>query len=64
MRARTQTPAMAESIHLAVSDGIARVTLARPEVRNAFNAEMIEQLHESLYAHHGRRRRARGRARR
>ncbi len=38
--------AMAESIHLAVSDGIARVTLARPEVRNAFNAEVIEQLHE------------------
>ncbi len=37
---------MAESIHLAVSDGIARVTLARPEVRNAFNAEVIEQLHE------------------
>ncbi|HEY6450168.1 MAG TPA: enoyl-CoA hydratase-related protein [Candidatus Cybelea sp.] len=37
---------MAESIHLAVSDGIARVTLVRPEVRNAFNAEVIEQLHE------------------
>lgn len=36
---------MAESIELAVSDGIARVTLARPEVRNAFNAEVIEQLH-------------------
>ncbi len=45
MRARTRL-AMAESIHLAVSDGIARVTLARPEVRNAFNAEVIEQLHE------------------
>lgn len=37
---------MAESIELAISDGIARVTLARPEVRNAFNAEVIEQLHE------------------
>ena len=37
---------MAESIHLTVSDGVARVTLARPEVRNAFNAEVIEQLHE------------------
>jgi methylglutaconyl-CoA hydratase len=37
---------MAESVHLAVADGIARVTLARPEVRNAFNAGVIEQLHE------------------
>jgi methylglutaconyl-CoA hydratase len=37
---------MAESIHLTVGDGIARVTLARPEVRNAFNAEVIEQLHD------------------
>lgn len=36
---------MAESIHLTVADGVARVTLARPEVRNAFNAEVIEQLH-------------------
>lgn len=37
---------MAESIQLAVSDGIARVTLARPAVRNAFNADVIERLHE------------------
>ncbi|MBV8531451.1 MAG: enoyl-CoA hydratase/isomerase family protein [Candidatus Eremiobacteraeota bacterium] len=37
---------MAESIHLTVSGGIARATLARPEVRNAFNAEAIEQLHD------------------
>jgi methylglutaconyl-CoA hydratase len=37
---------MADSIQLAVSGGIARVTLARPEVRNAFNAEVIEQLHD------------------
>ncbi|MGB6519742.1 MAG: enoyl-CoA hydratase-related protein [Candidatus Cybelea sp.] len=37
---------MAESVHLTVSDGVARVTLARPEVRNAFNAEVIEQLHD------------------
>jgi methylglutaconyl-CoA hydratase len=36
---------MAESVQLAVDNGIARVTLARPEVRNAFNAEVIEQLH-------------------
>jgi methylglutaconyl-CoA hydratase len=41
-----RTPAaMAESIRLVVSEGIARVTLARPEVRNAFNAETIEELH-------------------
>jgi methylglutaconyl-CoA hydratase len=39
---------MAESIRLAVDGGIARVTLARPEVRNAFNAEMISQLHEAF----------------
>src|SRR5580700_1853686 len=37
---------MAESVHLTVSSGIARVTLARPEVRNAFNAEVIARLHE------------------
>ncbi|MGB8908294.1 MAG: enoyl-CoA hydratase-related protein [Candidatus Cybelea sp.] len=37
---------MAESVHFTVSDGVARVTLARPEVRNAFNAEVIEQLHD------------------
>ncbi len=37
---------MAESVHLTVSDGVARVTLARPEVRNALNAEVIEQLHD------------------
>jgi methylglutaconyl-CoA hydratase len=37
---------MAETVALAVSDGVARVTLARPDVRNAFNAEVIEQLHD------------------
>jgi methylglutaconyl-CoA hydratase len=37
---------MAENIRLVVSGGIARVTLARPEARNAFNAETIEQLHD------------------
>ncbi|MBV9718658.1 MAG: enoyl-CoA hydratase/isomerase family protein [Candidatus Eremiobacteraeota bacterium] len=36
---------MAETVGLAVRDGIARVTLARPDVRNAFNAEVIEQLY-------------------
>ncbi|MGA2760834.1 MAG: enoyl-CoA hydratase-related protein [Candidatus Cybelea sp.] len=45
MTPRTPAP-MAESIRLVVSDGIAHVTLARPEVRNAFNAEIIEQLHD------------------
>jgi methylglutaconyl-CoA hydratase len=37
---------VAPSIKLAVEDGIARVTLARPDVRNAFDAEVIERLHE------------------
>lgn len=37
---------MANSVQLAVKEGIARVTLARPELRNAFNAEVIEQLHD------------------
>src|SRR5579863_9134074 len=36
---------MAE-IKLDIADGVARVTLARPEVRNAFNAELIAQLYE------------------
>ncbi len=37
---------MAESVKLAVAGDIARVTLERPEVRNAFNAEVIKQLHD------------------
>jgi methylglutaconyl-CoA hydratase len=37
---------MAGSVHLNVADGVARVTLARPEVRNAFNAAVIGELHE------------------
>lgn len=47
MTPRTPPP-MAESIRLVVSEGIAHVTLARPDVRNAFNAEMIEQLHDAF----------------
>lgn len=47
MTPRTPPP-MAESIRLDVSNGIARVTLSRPEVRNAFNAEVIAQLHETF----------------
>jgi methylglutaconyl-CoA hydratase len=38
---------MAE-VKLDLTDGIARVTLARPEVRNAFNAELIAQLYEAF----------------
>jgi methylglutaconyl-CoA hydratase len=37
---------MAELVTLAVTDGVARVTLARPDVRNAFNAEAIERLRD------------------
>lgn len=37
---------MGETVKLAVGNGVARVTLARPEVRNAFNAEVIEQLRD------------------
>lgn len=37
---------MAEVVKLSVEDGIARVVLARPEVRNAFNVEVIEALHD------------------
>jgi methylglutaconyl-CoA hydratase len=36
---------MQEVVRLAVSGGVAQVTLCRPEVRNAFNAAVIEQLH-------------------
>lgn len=39
---------MAESVRLAVDGGVAHVTLARPDVRNAFNAEVIAQLHETF----------------
>ncbi|HEX3672595.1 MAG TPA: enoyl-CoA hydratase-related protein [Candidatus Cybelea sp.] len=39
---------MAESVRLTVDGGVARVTLARPDVRNAFNAEVIAQLHEGF----------------
>lgn len=37
---------MPDSIKLAVGAGVARVTLARPEVRNAFNAELIDRLYD------------------
>jgi methylglutaconyl-CoA hydratase len=37
---------MAEQVTLTVTNGVARVTLARPDVRNAFNAALIEELHD------------------
>jgi methylglutaconyl-CoA hydratase len=37
---------MGQSVKLTVEDGVARVVLARPEVRNAFNGEVIEELHD------------------
>ena len=36
------------TILLSTDAGIARVTLARPEVRNAFNADVIRELHEAF----------------
>ena len=51
MRARTAARHGRE-LELAVDGGIARVTLARPEVRNAFNAEVIARAPRRLHAHH------------
>jgi methylglutaconyl-CoA hydratase len=39
---------MPETIKVDVTDGIARVTLARPDVRNAFNAKVIGELHDAF----------------
>ena len=39
---------MAQSVTVDLSGGVARVTLSRPDVRNAFNAELIERLHETF----------------
>lgn len=36
------------TILLSIDAGIARVTLNRPDVRNAFNAELIRELHETF----------------
>jgi methylglutaconyl-CoA hydratase len=36
------------TVSLTFADGIARVTLARPDVRNAFNAAMIAELHAAF----------------
>jgi len=34
------------TIHLSIENGVARVTLTRPDVRNAFNAEVIRELRD------------------
>ena len=40
---------MAENtVDFSFSDGVARVTLARPDVRNAFNADVIKELHAAF----------------
>jgi methylglutaconyl-CoA hydratase len=36
------------TLSITTDDGIARVTLARPDVRNAFNAELIAELRDSF----------------
>jgi methylglutaconyl-CoA hydratase len=38
------------TIHVTHEDAVARVTLARPEVRNAFNAEVIRELRDAFSA--------------
>lgn len=43
-----------ETVRWDLEDGIARVTLARPEVHNAFNARMIDELHGVLREIEGR----------
>ena len=35
-----------ETIHVTVRERVGEVTLARPDVHNAFNAAMIRELHE------------------
>lgn len=47
MSGRTTTPRMA-TIQIRNENGVARVTLARPEVRNAFNAEVIRELRDAF----------------
>jgi methylglutaconyl-CoA hydratase len=38
------------TIHLSTAEGVARVTLARPDVRNAFNADVIRELRDAFTA--------------
>ena len=37
-----------QTVNFTFADGIARVTLARPAVRNAFNADVIAELHAAF----------------
>ncbi|HTE66066.1 MAG TPA: enoyl-CoA hydratase-related protein, partial [Candidatus Binatia bacterium] len=39
---------MNEVLNVAREGGVARVTLTRPEVHNAFNARLIDALHEAF----------------
>lgn len=47
MEARTQDARMA-TIHVSTEQSVARVTLGRPDVRNAFNAEVIRELRDAF----------------
>jgi methylglutaconyl-CoA hydratase len=49
MSGRTTCSRMA-TIQVTIDRGVARVTLARPEVRNAFNAEVIRELRDAFLA--------------
>ena len=44
------TPALSPALSVVVQDHIARITLTRPEVRNAFNDEVIQQLRAAFEA--------------
>lgn len=41
---------MPDTIRVEVGGGVATISLARPEVRNAINLRMVEELHEALAA--------------
>ena len=51
---------MYTSINLSQAGPIATITLARPDLHNAFDAAMIGELHDCLYRAGGRRFGARG----
>ena len=48
--ARRSAPPRFHSIELAAAEGIAVVTLNRPEARNAINLEVVDELHAALEA--------------
>lgn len=39
---------MPENLQILITQGVARVTLTRPDVRNAFNADLIARLHDTF----------------